>query len=204
MYMNTQNMRLNSVSAFIKTDNSTGVFKMFPSPLLPISTDYSWDFDAIRLVDLPVNNLIVNNNIKLNDSISTNTFENEWLNGSLYFMNIGYKIKKRITKDVACTYLVSINNETKTVNIRDNKNPLGGNLINNKLYINSFNFPTEFVKLNKYDYVDLFNLSDKSGVAVDNYDLNESNLYETNSEKTYFYKGLNTDFIKTNLYSNLI
>lgn len=206
----TTSMYMNKINMFNTFYEYKGVLMIFGRVLLGLSTEYTWDFDAIRLIDLKDKDLVSNKTLILNKNLSTNTFENNWLNGSLYFMNIGYVTKKKITKDVACEYLVSnnrvnINNKMENVvNIRDNKNPLGANLFNNKLYTNSLNFPTEFIKLNKSDYVDFYSKFDRNGIARDKFNLNESNLYKTNNDLYYFYKGLNSNFINLNLESNLV
>lgn len=180
------------------------------NPFLQLKNNFT--HDSFRIIDLPDKDMVATKNpIILNKNFSTTTFENEFLNGCLYFPNLLSKSKKNIQKDTSCETIISYNTvqingtNTNLVAIRPNKNPLGGNQYNSQFYINSLNAPTNFIKLDKSDYLKFYEVFDRKGVAFDIFNLKEPNNLLSNEEIKYYYKGLNNaNNITSPLDSNFI
>ena len=81
------------------------------------------------------------NNVKVSP-----VFVNEWLNGSLFFPQVGYRRRIGKNNDYACTTLLG-----NPVRTRDDSNPLGGSDTNSRFILNGSNFQTNFIQLNKDD-----------------------------------------------------
>ncbi len=194
-YINTIN-NYATLSDHTRADSNTVIngIAQFGSPVLTIKRNFSWDFDTLRILELPNGDMLPNvDNFKLTSRITDNSFQNEWLNGTLYFPNFMYKIKKNRNKDTVCSTIVK--------EIRNNSNPLGANQINSKFYLSEL-FPTNFIEVEKNDFVNIFKLLDKKGVNDD--DVNPLLGNYPFILKKYFYKGLRSNSFTLMKDSNVV
>jgi hypothetical protein len=132
------------------------------------------------------------------------TFENDWLNFSLYFLQFMYKTRSSGAKNFVCGSIIS----NKHKQLSDNKDSLGGGESNTKWLVDGSKFKTKVVNVNKVDFVRMFTKKD-SGFSTDGgIDLEEetSNQYakNPNSEKITFYKGFFSDSIKSLVDKELV
>jgi len=139
-------------------------------------------------------------------------FKNQWLNFSLYFTNFLYKTKNNPNNNKVCEWI------TLKDRLKDNVNSIGGKEINNKFLVNGDVTNTDFIEINKNDFIDFFRINDlgfqknikdldgnykrndNSVNYADNLTNQERETWDVNSEKNnndilYFMKGTNVNDI---------
>jgi hypothetical protein len=137
------------------------------------------------------------------------SIKNQWMNLSLYFINFMYKTKNNPINNRVCEWI------TKKDRLKDNNNPIGGGQKNNKWLANGDNIKTDFIEINKEDFIYLFenkflgfriNKNNLKGSykRTDNITYaNVTNQENNNNDPSliYFLKGTNTNDILKYLVS---
>jgi hypothetical protein len=170
--------------------------------------DTKYYFNQFNLTNINENNSpIFNDTIILGtDNLSSDTINQEWITGSLFFQQ--YAIKKRRNKKKTKYPSILFNNYKLVLNNNDN---IGANVTNSKGLLSGTMYPTTFVKLGlettvngknitqKDILIDLYNNKDLAMNLAGNDNINT--LISNNINNKFFIKGINTE---SNMINNLI
>ncbi len=126
------------------------------------------------------------NNTRSYYNKQTRTFENQWQNGTLYFLQAAFKKKRGKKKnDKACGMILGSPPRT-----RHSTNPLGAGIVDNYFMLNGYYYQTNFIEINKDSLIDVIIPSTYRGIKY-NTDPNQFLMNTGNNSSKYFYRGLN-------------
>lgn len=127
-------------------------------------------------------------------------FYKNWLNGCLFFYQVGIKRKKGKRTDKGCSFFIG-----DDVRTRDNSKPLGANILNNKYILNGYQHQTNFIRIDKDNLVDIMLPSNRRGFLINN-DAYQDYMDQTLITNKFFYKGIhkNSNFLTNFLTKDII
>ena len=79
--------------------------------------------------------------------------KNQWINFSLYFPNFMYKTKRNLSNSKYCEWILPINGYSR---LKTNLQPIGGKQKDTQFLGHGENYQTDFIEINKDDFVNVF------------------------------------------------